>query len=76
MKPQRTCYREDTVKEMLAELAPPVPGHPSILTLDIERGECAWNPATTKDRPIVGPKVVTYMVHSDGGIDVSTRPAG
>jgi hypothetical protein len=75
MKPQRICHREDAVRSMLDLLAEPTPGKPSVLEIEIGRGECTWNPATTKDRPIVGPAKVTYSVYSDSGIDVSVRPA-
>jgi hypothetical protein len=69
-----TCHRELEVRGMLDQLAKPEPGKPSVLTFEIGRGDCTWNPASTKDRPIIGPAHVTYEVHSDGGIDVSVRP--
>tara|TARA_Y100001938_G_scaffold143659_1_gene216813 strand:+ start:936 stop:1154 length:219 start_codon:yes stop_codon:yes gene_type:complete len=41
-----------------------------IAVLKLDKGDTAWNPASTK-YPIRGPGAVSYALYEDGGIDTT-----
>lgn len=57
--------------------SPAEPGVRGRASVAVERGQTAWNPASTKaDRALRGPATCTYVWFEDGGIDVGYAPAG
>jgi hypothetical protein len=62
-------FDANTVMEQL-ENAPHGLSQPRRVTLELLKGQSAWNPASTKpERSIYGPATVRYSEYTDGGIE-------
>lgn len=66
MRNAAPTYTAEHVLAILDQVNPR--GHCSVV-FELEEGESAWNPASTKDRHVWGPCKITYVRHRDGGID-------
>jgi len=58
--------------EAPAEWVMAVLGKRGKCTVNLQEGERAWNPTSTK-RMLYGPALVDYVLHPDGGVTATVR---